>query len=208
MLFKSARTVSREFYVAKRVYIGLTSYGLLRALRQYFAVQNLSSCCLPSPISYRNKTLYFLMLGKWQLEKGINKPRVHWMKCSCLVHKIYGYYNKDVYVQLVRSTTKQYFRERQHGPAWKCIYPKNDPSKNARNHGNLTKRTSESELHERDINFQEKIALPFVVEKNVGLSLISVEDLRQSQHHRRHHKKERFLRQHHKSRRHGRFWVG
>jgi len=54
-----------------------------------------------------------------------------------LVHKIYGYYNKGVYVLLVRSTTKQYFRGRQHGPAWKCIYPKNDPTKNARNHGNL-----------------------------------------------------------------------
>jgi len=33
----------------KRIYIGRTSYGQLRVLRQYFAaVQNLSSCCLPS----------------------------------------------------------------------------------------------------------------------------------------------------------------
>jgi len=49
MLVKSARTVSRELYWEKRVYIALTSYGYLRVLRQYFAsVQNLSSCCLPS----------------------------------------------------------------------------------------------------------------------------------------------------------------
>jgi len=27
MLVKSARTVSRDFYLGKRVYIGLTSYG-------------------------------------------------------------------------------------------------------------------------------------------------------------------------------------
>ena len=41
-LVKSARTVSRELYLEKRVYIGLTSYGQLRVLRQYFApVQNL-----------------------------------------------------------------------------------------------------------------------------------------------------------------------
>jgi len=50
MLVKSARTLSREFYWEKRVYMGLTSYGYLRrVLRQYFAsVQNLSPCCLPS----------------------------------------------------------------------------------------------------------------------------------------------------------------
>jgi len=48
MLVKSARTVSRELYWEKRVFIGLTSYGQLRVSRQYFAaVQNLSSCCLP-----------------------------------------------------------------------------------------------------------------------------------------------------------------
>jgi len=45
MLVKSARTVSRELYREKRVNIGLTSYGYLSVLRQYFAaVQNLSSC--------------------------------------------------------------------------------------------------------------------------------------------------------------------
>ena len=50
MLVKSVRTVSREFYwEKKRVYIGLTSLGNLRVLRQYFAaVQNFSSCCLTS----------------------------------------------------------------------------------------------------------------------------------------------------------------
>jgi len=48
MLGKSARTVSLDFYLEKRVYVGLTSYGKLRMLRQYFAVQSLFSCCLPS----------------------------------------------------------------------------------------------------------------------------------------------------------------
>jgi len=48
-----------------------------------------------------------------------------------------GYYNKGIYVQLIRSTTRRYFRRRQHGPAWKCMYPKNKPAKNARIHGNL-----------------------------------------------------------------------
>jgi len=33
-----------------------------------------------------------------------------------------GYYNKGVYVQLVRSTTRRCFRGRLHGPAWKCTY--------------------------------------------------------------------------------------
>jgi len=49
MLVKLARTVSRQLYWEKRVNIRLNSYGWLRVLRQYFAaVQNLSSCCLPS----------------------------------------------------------------------------------------------------------------------------------------------------------------
>jgi len=37
-------------------------------------------------------------------------------------NEICGYYNKGVYVQVIRSTTRRYFRWRQHGPAWKCIY--------------------------------------------------------------------------------------
>jgi len=49
----------------------------------------------------------FVLLGKWQLENGIHKPCVYWMNCACLIHKLYGYYNKDVYVQTDRSTTKQ-----------------------------------------------------------------------------------------------------
>jgi len=61
MLVKSARTVSQ------RVYFWLTSYGLLRALRQYFAaVQTLSSCCLPSAYGKDRglKKIYFVWLGK------------------------------------------------------------------------------------------------------------------------------------------------
>ena len=41
----------------------------------------------------------------------------------------YYYYKKRVYVQVIRSTARRYFRERQHGPAWKCLYPKNKPTK-------------------------------------------------------------------------------
>jgi len=38
---------------------------------------------------------------------------------------------------MIRSTTRRYFWGRQHGPLRKCIYPKNKPNKNARNHENL-----------------------------------------------------------------------
>jgi len=38
------------------------------------------------------------------------------------------YYNKGVHVKLVRSAVRRYFRGRQHGLAWKCLYPKNKPT--------------------------------------------------------------------------------
>jgi len=56
---------------------------------------------------------------------------------------------KGLYVQVIRSTVRRCFRGRQHGPAWKCIHPKNKATKNSRNHGNSTKRTSQ--LHETAI---------------------------------------------------------
>jgi len=40
------------------------------------------------------------------------------MDCGCLFHKICGYYNKGVYVQLLISTTRQYFFGLQHAPEW------------------------------------------------------------------------------------------
>jgi len=64
------------------------------------------------------------------------------MVCACLVCKIYGYYNKGVYVQLIRSTTKAATHS-----CMKSIYPKIKLHKNTRNHTNLIKRTSQ--LHER-----------------------------------------------------------
>jgi len=39
------------------------------------------------------------------------------------------YYNKGVYVQLIKSAIRRYFRGWQHGPTWKCLYPKNKPEK-------------------------------------------------------------------------------
>ena len=77
------------------------------------------------------------------------------MDWVCLFHKICGYYyyKKGVYVQVIRSTVRRCFRGRQHVPAWKCIHPKNKPTKNARNHENLTKRT---EQHERAINSKKR----------------------------------------------------
>jgi len=59
------------------------------------------------------------------------------MDCACLVKKLGVTYKKRVYVQVIRSTAGRYFRGRQHGPAWKSLYPKNKPTKNARNRGNL-----------------------------------------------------------------------
>jgi len=44
---------------------------------------------------------------------------------------------KGVYVQVIKSTARRYFWGRQHGHAWKCMYPNNKPTKNARNQGNL-----------------------------------------------------------------------
>ena len=43
--------------------------------------------------------------------------------------RVYYYYKKGVYVQVIRSTARRYFRGRQHGPAWKSLYPKNKPTK-------------------------------------------------------------------------------
>ena len=79
------------------------------------------------------------------------RPCVHWRDCACLVHKICGYCycKKGVYVKVIGATAKRYFRVRQNGPAWKCIYRKSKPTKHTRNHENLTKRTSE--LQERAI---------------------------------------------------------
>ena len=51
------------------------------------------------------------------------------MDCACLFNKVCGYYKNGVYVQLIRSTTRRYLRGRQHGPAGKCINPKNKPAK-------------------------------------------------------------------------------
>jgi len=40
------------------------------------------------------------------------------MDCACLFNKRcgYGYYKKGVYIQVIRSTARQCFRGRQHGP--------------------------------------------------------------------------------------------
>jgi len=75
------------------------------------------------------------------------------MDCVYLIHKIcsYCYLKKGVYV----PTARRYFEGRQHGPLWKCIYPKNKPTTNGSNHGNLTKRTSK--LRERAINSKKRL---------------------------------------------------
>jgi len=61
------------------------------------------------------------------------------MDCGCLFekHVVIITIKKGDYVHVIRSTARRHFRERQHGPAWKCIHPKNKPTKNATNHGNL-----------------------------------------------------------------------
>ena len=119
---------------------------------------------------------------------SINKPCVHWMDCACLVHKICGYYNKGVYLQLIRSTTRRYFRGQQHGPAWRCIYLKNYPSKNPRNHRKLMKIISQ--LHERAINLRkDRIAICSCEEWRKGFTFCWRSNLRQSYYQSRHHKR-------------------
>jgi len=36
--------------------------------------------------------------------------------------RAYYYCEKGVYVQVIRPTARRYFRGRQHGPTWKCLY--------------------------------------------------------------------------------------
>jgi len=55
----------------KRAYFGLISYGYLRVLRQYFAVQKLSSCSLPS--AYSTERLHFLLFGKQGCQTSLEK---------------------------------------------------------------------------------------------------------------------------------------
>ena len=55
------------------------------------------------------------------------------------------------------------------------VYIRNIPTKNARNHGNLTQ--TELRNTRKSYKFQEKSALAYVFEKNVGKPLISVEGL-------------------------------
>ena len=59
-------------------------------------------------------------------------------------------------------------------PHEKKIYSQKKTTSNVKNYGNFGKRTSE--LHER----AKQIAVSFVLEKNVGKALISIEDLKQS----------------------------
>jgi len=96
------------------------------------------------------------------------------MDYASLVNKISGYYNKGVYIQLIRSTTRWHFQERQHTHAWRCTCPENKPTKYAKNHKKLTKKTFE--IAQKSYKFR-KIILPFVLEKRVGKAFIYVEDL-------------------------------
>jgi len=51
-----------------------------------------------------------------------------WIVAVCSINWLCGYYKNGVYMQLIRSTIRRCFRGRQHGPAGKCIYPKNKPA--------------------------------------------------------------------------------
>jgi len=46
------------------------------------------------------------------------------MDCACVFNKIcgYGYYEKGVYIQVIRSTARQYFRGQKHGPTHENVY--------------------------------------------------------------------------------------
>ena len=94
------------------------------------------------------------------------------MDCACMVRKICGYYyyKKGVFVQIIRSTTRRHFWGRNTVPHENVYVPKNKPNKNARNHGNLTMRTSE--LHERAINSKKRLqCYYFLEERRKGFNL-------------------------------------
>ena len=97
------------------------------------------------------------------------------MDCACLVHEICGNYNKGVYVRLIRSTTKNIFDGGNTLPHENLYIRKI----------NLQKTQESQKFNEENLwitrksyKFQEQIALPFFLEKNVGKPLIYVEDLR------------------------------
>ena len=101
--------MSRELYWENRVYIGLTSYGSLKVLRQYFAsVQNLSSCFLPSAYDIEDENTIICIAWKRTTSK-----RHNWFTKYVVTIAI----KKGVYVKVIRSTARRYFRGRQRGPA-------------------------------------------------------------------------------------------
>jgi len=101
----------------------------------------------------------------------ISSVSTEWIVLVSFIKYVATYDKKGVYVQVVRSTARRYFRERQQGPTWTWIHPKIKPTKNARNHGNLTKRTSE--LRERTINSKKRSQCHLSF-RRIGKALISI----------------------------------
>jgi len=58
----------------------------------------------------------------------VNPVSTEWIVVVCSINWLCGYYKNGVYMQLIRSTIRRCLRGRQHGPAGKCICPKNKPA--------------------------------------------------------------------------------
>jgi len=86
------RVVLKVFTVLKYFLLFRNFEQLALALKTDFALKFFKPGGEPPPASYaygiEMKTLYFILLGKWQFQNAMNKPRVHWMDCACLVQKL------------------------------------------------------------------------------------------------------------------------
>ena len=145
-------------------------------------------------IAASHVVLYGVKRSMSEKEALLPTKRIFWDCCRNIVHFLCGVKRVkrfvNVHLHCIVSNLKTISKMptlppwkifcgrpcQQHGPIWKSTHPKNKPRKNARNHGNVTKRISK--LHQRAINSKKKSHAIFVLEKNVG-NLISVEHLRQ-----------------------------
>jgi len=83
--------------------------------------------CFERRVSKQNSVIR-LKSNIWPPPKFLGWLR-HWMDCACLLCKMCGYYycRKRSLRTVNQIESYTIFLRRQHGPAWKCIYPKNKP---------------------------------------------------------------------------------
>ena len=83
-------TVTLKYFTVLKCFLLFRNFGQLSlALKTEFALKFFKpgdSSAPPPPRTHMG--LYYILLGKWQFQNGMNKPCVHWMDCACLVKKL------------------------------------------------------------------------------------------------------------------------